>query len=258
MNKSYFLLFFNVVLLTSIIDAKSQMFDWQYSVRLPFESPKMFIGGGVAFQKNWHSATNFREINEELHCGNYRSGAGSGVEIFASGEYWRIGESAIGFRLKYSQMHGVFDVPTDPTPFKLHGEILILRRNFILSTTQSFLSAEFYGKWLLDETHIFAGAGLGFNIALSNSFEQTESIISPEQFTAAIPYGKVEPANITNALIKPSLQIGYDAELARGIYASPYICIALPIFANSPAANWRVWTLSAGVQINYGLLAISW
>lgn len=247
---------FIAVIFTSFSVACGQMFDWQYSVRLPFDIPKTFVGGGVAFIESRHSVADFREINEDLQCGNYRTGNGAGFSVFASGEHWYSGEAALGARLEFSQIRGKFTVAAEPIPFKLRGEIYELHREFALATSLSSISAEFYCKWLLGETHLHAGAALAAGILIGKKLEQTETVLAPEEFATIISYGESKSANIMTVSLRPSLRIGYDAELGRGLYATPYFSIGLPIIPASSSADWRIWTFSFGAQFNYGLQGI--
>lgn len=230
-----------------------QMFDWQYSVRLPFNSPKLFIGGGAAAVYGIHSVQDFRAVNEEFRCGNYTSGTGVGFAIFGAGEYWYQANAAVGGRIEFASIAGKFTTQVPAVPFKLNGEVLELRREFALSTKMSVISFEGYAKWLLPGTHIHAGAGMAMGLIIGHEFSQSESIISPEEYAAEIQYGQSDTENIAALSLRPSLRFGYDAEISRGIYATPFLSLGIPLTSASSASGWRFWTVSAGVQMTFGV-----
>ncbi|MCZ2132574.1 MAG: hypothetical protein LC116_05175 [Bacteroidetes bacterium] len=244
------------VAFASFSAAYGQMFDWQYSVRLPFDVPGTFVGGGASFLESLHSATNFGEIGEDLQCGDYRYGSGAGFSVFASGEHWHSGQAAIGARLEFSRNYGKFTSAAAPVPFKLHGEIYELRREFALAVSLSSISAEVYGKWLVGGTHLHVGVSIAAGITVGKRLEQTESVIAPEEFAMAISYGESQADNISALSLRPALRIGYDAELGRGLYATPFISMGVPVFATSGTAGWRIWTFALGAQFNYGILGV--
>lgn len=231
----------------------AQMFDWQYSVRLPFNSPKLFVGGGAAAVYSIHSVQDFRAVNEEFRCGNYTSGTGVGFAIFGTGEYWYHGDVAVGGRIEYASVAGKFITQVPAVPFKLNGEVLELRREFALTTTFSTISIDGYIKWLLPGTHIHAGAGIAAGLTIGSQFSQSESITSPEEFAAEIQYGQSDAKNIAAISLCPSLRLGYDAEISRGVYATPFLTFGIPIIPASSASGWRFWTISAGVQMVFGV-----
>lgn len=252
----YFPALFAVLFAVCCYPAQAQQFDWQYSARLPFNSPAFFVGGGISALATSHSAADFRAINPELGCGNYRSGSGFGWAVCANAEQWLDEDVAVGARVEYAANSGVFTTAAEPVPVKVRGESFQLHREFSLTASLSVVSLDCYGKWLIPETHFHIGAGLGFGVLSGSGFSQTESITAPEQFMAEIPYGEVDADGVSAVMLRPSLRIGYDAELARGLYATPVFSIGFPLTSAAAAAGWRFVSYSFGVQFQYGLVAV--
>jgi hypothetical protein len=257
MTLSLRIFIFGVIAAVSGVNAgTAQMFDWQYSVRLPFNSPKLFIGGGAAAIYGTHSVQDFRAVSEEFRCGNYTSGTGTGFAVFGAGEYWFREDVAFGGRIEYASVSGKFITQVPPVPFKRNGEVMELRREFALTTTLSTITFDAYAKWLVTGTHFHAGAGIAAGLRVGSQFSQSESIISPEEFAAEIQYGQADVQNIAALSLRPSLRLGYDAEISRGIYATPFVTLGMPLTSASSASGWRFWTLTVGVQVVFGVNSV--
>lgn len=229
--------------------SNSQGFDWQYSSRLPSAYPRLFFGGSVNGIYGFHTADIY-SLGEEYRCGDYKKGVETGVSASGAGEYWSSGSIAfwglIGFRTSTVR----FTSETRAEPFRRNGEEFELRREFAMDVYHRALMIETGVKYRIARTHAHLGVGIRTDIVFSTSAEQTETILTPIEFTQSIldPNGIQPLPEMRKFLLTPIIAAGYDAELGKGIYATPRITVGFPIMSRSSRIDWTSIDLSGGIS----------
>lgn len=242
------LVLFICILVCTTQDAQSQGFDWQYSSRLPSTYPRLFLGGSVSGIYGFHTADIY-SLGEEYRCGDYKQGVETGISAAAVGEYWLPGSMVafwgmIGLRTSTTRFTSL--PPSEP--FRRNGVEFELRREFAMDIYLKALLMEAGMKYRIGRTHAHLGIGFRTDLVLSTLAEQTETILTPVEFTQAIAYGEQRLTGMRTLLITPLLAAGYDAELGKGIYATPRITIGIPMISRSSVVSWSEIELTAGVS----------
>lgn len=237
-----------IVLIFCAINVGAQGFDWQYSSRLPSGSPTLFWGGGAKVNYGFHSADIYT-LGEEYRCGDYKLGKETGFSLALAGEYWETGALSVWGEAGYRFSSVTFSSIPESQPFKLGGVVYALSREFQMKAQFHAIELQAGIKWRFAPTHFHILAGVRGTLALKNTVEQTETILTPIEFTQAIQYGQTSLAGIRTFYLTPLLGIGYDAELGRGMYATPKVTIGLPLMSHSPVTSWESWDYSLGIVV---------
>ncbi len=228
--------------------SNSQGFDWQYSSRLPSAYPRLFFGGSVNGIYGFHTADIY-SLGEEYRCGDYKQGVETGISAAAVGEYWSPGSMVafwgmIGFRTSTTR----FTSQPPSEPFRRNGVEFELSREFAMDVYLRALLMEVGVKYRIARTHAHLGIGLRTDLVLSTSAEQTETILTPVEFTQSIAYGEQTLTGMRRLLLTPIIAAGYDAELGKGIYATPRITVGFPMMSRSSRIDWTSIDLSGGIS----------
>ncbi|MBI5326634.1 MAG: hypothetical protein HZB41_15390 [Ignavibacteriae bacterium] len=252
MKKIIYILIF--IISCSIIYA--QGFDWQFSARMPSDSPVLFIGLTGEFNHLVHNGS--LDLEEDTcHCGAYKTGLGEGYTAGIAGEYWLDGLTAITFSVLYNYSPGKFTVKAEPL-FHKNGGVLLTE--FEYTSKISYILIEPGIKYRLFDSHLNIGAGIQFGFLLANSSVHKEKIIGDENeppfptnppSSERIVNGKISELN--NIFLQPKIRIGYDLTYGLGRYATPNISIGLPILNLAKSSEWKRWTFSAGIAIYWGM-----
>ncbi|MBK9247090.1 MAG: hypothetical protein IPM69_03020 [Ignavibacteria bacterium] len=244
------LTFVGIFILVLSQNSFAQGFDWQYSSRLPSPYPRLFLGGSISGIYAFHTADIY-SLGEEYRCGDYKKGIETGMTFSGVGEYWVTGMVAVQGMIGYKTSTTRFTAETEPEPFRRNGEEFELIREFAMDVYQKVLSIEAVVKYRIERTHAHLGVGIKTDFVLASTAEQTETILSPVEFTQSIkdPNG-IQPLNgFQGLLLSPLISAGYDAELGKGFYATPRISISLPLMNKTSAADWTSIDISGGISI---------
>ena len=252
MRKSLYILTF--ILSVSILNA--QGFDWQYSVRMPADSPVLFFGLSGEFNHLIHNGSlDLEEAN--CNCGAYKTGSGEGYTAGIAGEYWTDGLTAFTFSGLYNYSPGKFTVHAEPL-YHDNGGVLLTKFEF--SSKISYLLLEPGIKYRIPGSHLHIGAGLQFGFLLTNSSVHKEIIIgdideppfptNPPSYERIVD-GKISELN--SVFLQPKIRLGYDLTYGLGMYATPDISVGIPILNLTKSSEWRRWTFSAGVTLYWGM-----
>ncbi len=239
---------FACVLVFMTQEARSQGFDWQYSSRLPSAYPRLFLGGSVSGIYGFHTADIY-SLGEEYRCGDYKQGVETGISAAAVGEYWLPVSMVefwgmMGFRTSTTR----FTSQPPSEPFRRNGVEFELSREFAMDVYLRALLMEAGVKYRIARTHAHLGIGLRTDLVLSTTAEQTETILTPVEFTQSIAYGEQTLTGMRRLLLTPIIAAGYDAELGKGIYATPRITLGFPIMSRSSRIDWTSIDLSGGIS----------
>jgi len=244
---------FCFVLLSSVGTVLSQGFDWEYSNRLPFEVPTMFIGGFVGGIQYYHTGQ-INQIEKQILCVEYSEGKGFGIRSGLVGEYWLDGEVAINGKVGFENMIADFRQKSTPVPIDDNN---ILQSEYSLYAVLPSISVGAFVKKRMFDSFLWFGCGVDFRGIISKKVESSETIISPEGRVFDDGLQKRifldDLTSLRTLTVYPALYIGYDAQLSKGLYVSPTIKAGIPLLNNSDVANWKVWLYSLEVSILYGL-----
>ncbi len=243
-------LFFNIVHLSN-----AQGFDWQYSPRLPFNTPTLFLG--VNYNLNYLIHNGYIDLRVgNAYCCTFNSGIGVGSGYGFQIENWQTGDIAIFGLINYITFPGKFKA--FDRPLKLpNGDEVIYEHEF--TSSLSYLMLDFGAKWRLLGTHIFVGGELKSGLLVGKSSKQIERIISPDYFTFndGSQLKEISDGIITDVntfVISPGVRIGYDLNLGKGYYVSPTFNVGFPMIniAKANSAEWLTWNFSFGITLFRG------
>lgn len=240
-----------ILLLISFIEINAQGFDWQYSARMPAESPRRFLGINLSTSY----AENIGDINLselKIPCCNFDNGSGMSLGFGVSGEYWLTGIEAVTIIAKYNYYSDNFN--TDAEPSYYVNDTMFT--NFDLNTKRHHLSLDFRYKYRLYESHFSISGGLIADILLAKSFKISENVISVNDAfndgttSRTVKNGTISSMNVFN--ISPEIAFSYDFTFGKGMYASPYIMISYPLISYAADRSWRSFNISLGINLFRG------
>lgn len=229
--------------------AASQGFDWQYSPRLPFETPSFFIG--AALEGNYYNHFGDFPIREfgEILCCNHKTGDGSGLDAGILVENWIKGDFAINAALKFSIVNGGF-TSENSVPIKGGGELI---SKYTSTTTMYYVALEPSAKWRLLGSHFWISIGISGKVYVGSSLNAIMEI--PASDTGELRQveleGSLPPMNAV--YIAPILSIGYNGSTGLGQYFSPYARVEFPAFDAASHDEWRFWKFSFGIAFYKGV-----
>lgn len=239
-----FVLLLSVILFSSMSSvSKAQGFDWQTGGRMPYNIPVIFIGINTGLSDVSHNG-DFNLEEDMIECCKFKDGTGSSSQFGLSAEYWHDGYTAINSSLSYTTIKGNFTVRNSlPTR---NGDFIT---DFGFNSTISYIEFEIGAKRRLFESHLSIGATLKFDVLLSGKSEYTEQAV-----TDNVPFEKRtiltgQIQNLHSVVISPSLYAAYDASLAVGYYASPYLSASYSLNSIVENEPWRRLSLSIGIRI---------
>lgn len=241
-----------ILTLTTQTNLFSQGFDWQYSPRLPFETPIFFVGlnGNLTYLMHFGSI----DFTESYKCCTFNRGEGIGSIFGINSEYWQTPTIAFTGSLSYMTSPGNFEADGEPLPVYPSG-IYFYKNEF--NSQLSYITLEIDVKWRLFLTHFFVGVGFRTGILVSNKSEFFEKIISP-------PEGRfndgTQRRTIANGIISdiqpyfftPKFNLGYDVNLGLGTYSSISISTGLPIINISKDSKWLSWIFQLNIKLFKG------
>lgn len=233
----------------------AQGFDWQYSARLPQESPVFFFGICGDFGVNNHYG-NFDFLERATVCGSFDGGSGIAYSAGLCAEYWYRGDLALTGKIEYINSDASFKQK------KTYDRRFLppLVTEFELASKISYLTVSAGGKYRLFDSHLHIGAAIGMGIKLGESFEFTERIKSPPEASfdpdlriqeRTFETGSIGP--VSNFLLYPKIILGYDLNLGRGTYATPAFTLGWQANSITSEGEWRRLSLSLGVSIHRGI-----
>lgn len=237
--------------------ALSQGFDWQYSPRLPFRIPKLFVGitgtsSVIAYSGNLNLYESF------INCSKFQSGKGFAYSFGIHAEYWSTHSIAVNLGLDYQKFNGNLLTPGDSFPILVLNNILRAKVENTLDMDYSYLNIIIGIKNRLFATNFFVGTSLDVGVKLSTKYSVSEKVVSPPEYhftdgsqTRQIFDGRL--SDLSFFKISPALNFGYDAILMLGVYASPMVSFEIPLSNYSKEDRLRLVKITAGVTIYKGI-----
>ncbi len=229
----------------------SQGFDWQYSYRMPFETPDFFIG--VPFNYEYTQIDADLPIRQDDYkpCCHFSKGTGNNINFGLAAEYWGTGDLAYTFIAGFNMMTANFSTLSEPIAMK--GGLL--KFNNKVSSQLYYLSLGLGAKYRLFGSHFNLGILLNTYILMNQSYTHTEDAVNPPPDYNAethINYTTTSYSQINRFYFMPALRLGYDFSPWIGLYFSPYINLNIPVMNITSNYTWRPWGLSAGISLFFG------
>lgn len=224
----------------------AQGFDWQYSSRLPFESPKTFFGFTSGVDYNIHQSE-FNFIENYIPCCIFQDGKGIGYFAGLQSEYWFAPISAAYISILYSYTPAKFIIESDPLPILNSDD---LRTEYELDEQLMNTSLELGVKLRLFNSHFHISAGLRLNILIRNTGDYYERVLSHKDwYWDERKIVGAELPDVSSINVAPTLRFGYDASIGLGKYMVPEIIIGLPISNITTTQEWKRYFISASITV---------
>ena len=229
-----------------IAQVNAQGFDWQYSSRLPFKTPKIFIGVTAGADYNFHQSE-FNFIENYIQCCTFKNGNGIGYFAGVQTEYWFKPTSAAYVNLIYSYIPANFLIASKPLPIVNSDDF---RSEYELDEKLSNASIELGAKLRLFDTHFHISAGLRVNLLLNNTGDYYERVLSHKDwYWDERKITGADLPDVRTVNISPTFRFGYDASIGLGKYMVPEIIIGIPISNMTTSQTWKRYFMSASITV---------
>lgn len=258
----YRLILFFLQITVTTVGVCAQGFNWQYSSRMPMQTPTVFAGvhfsgslGGFSGELVVPETLSDGSLCEE--CGPYnestRNGFGFGLDL----EYWLESHASVLLAIEISQVSEVAEFTTSPVTV-FGGEPVTTLLDFSSDATVVSLETSYLRR--IGSTQLLIGGGLGVDANLTSSVNVTQTIegtssayfeengVKTKQRTLTV----VEPEY---ALLTPSVHVmgGYQFPVALGMF-----CRATAFFEVYPMdvvtdTSWTGYTSGISVSVFLGL-----
>lgn len=235
----------------SISNLFSQGFDWQYSARLPYKLPKLFIGGylGIGIANN---TGKFTFLEDHIPCCDYESGYGDLFNLGATSEFWINGNTALSLSANYLRISSNFQKNIE-VPRSTGNSDYIATYKYYLDESRDYLGIDMGIKKRIFTTNFSFGGKISLDYLVSNTASHKEKIISPDHETFID--GSTERI-ITNGILRkfnkliltPQVFLNYDINLGKGYYSSVKLYATLPIMSVIEVDEWNEWKIGLNVS----------
>lgn len=230
----------------------SQGFNWQYDIRFPTKSEKLFLG--LSTSKLFSTGVSDISFSElYIPCCNFKNSESNGFTFGINAEYWlNNGINAITFRINYNKSR--FNLRANPDPIYYKNDTLFTE--IINNNTINYLDLSGLYKYRIFDSHFSISAGANINILLSNIYKVQENVTSPGdtfnngETSREIINGSTK--DLSRIIINPILRAGYDFSIANGLYTSVYTDFGVNINSLIKYDNWRNFQFSVGIAFYFG------
>ena len=236
-------------------ELSAQGFDWQPTLRRPYEAPKMFVGIEAGMGLATHNGTlSYLEKDIADPCCTYSSGSSMPIRIGPLAEYWFASRQSAALRIGLQSQSAEFAAPVLTYP-RAVGQPLSTQ--YILNANLTYLqvSAEFRQR--IGSTMLMLMGGIRGNVLVSSAITNREIVVGPPD--AAFIDGSREHVLPTTGLddaaavvLEPYVSAGYDVPLSMGYYLEPTIQLGYSITSLSNLHPWRMFDVSFGVRLMKG------
>ena len=249
MNKKIFfrkMKFYQIIslLFLSVTALNAQGFDWQYSARLPFETPRFYWGfnAQIGLQSS-NGKISF--VENTVQCQDFKDAAGNNYSLGVNFEYW---EKQNRYAFQAILQYGFNTIASKSTDFVPYSNTLIAEFENKLNINFSQINLKAGGKYRVAQTHFNIGADLALSFVILNDFNITERIVGPPEippFTGTPNSYEREVLNGQISSFTPlqfysEINIGYDIDIGIGMYLEPKLTISFPItsmFSGAKVSN---------------------
>ncbi len=250
-NISFVFLVF-ITMCFSSIGISAQGFDWQYSARLPFETPNFYYGAKIGFNSaNINGKITFIENN--IRCPKFDRGSEIDYYFDINIERWlEKNQIAILASLGYVYNNSKYSfVDLVPISNKITAEYEN-KLNFLFSSINMSLGA----KYRILQTHLHIGAAVEISANFAATYNVKEKILGPIEVP---PFNTLPPSyerevlagkfyQIQPVVFSPKLELGYDLQLGLSKYITPVVSLSIPTMSIIKSDNVRKLAYSFGLR----------
>ncbi len=240
----------------------AQGFNWQYSSRMPMQTPTLFAGvyfsGGIgAFSGTLEVPELLPNGQECKECGPYESSGLSSLRFGVAGEQWLGSHSVLLFEADIAMSSELAESVTAPVPV-FGGESVTTLLEYESDITQFSLSSSFLRR--IGETHFLVGGGLGVDARLSQSVlvRQTIQGTSAAYFEENGVRSKQRVLDVVApeyVVLSPfaSLRAGYQFPLALGMFCRASAFVKAYPLSQVSNTSWTGYTSGISLSVFLGL-----
>lgn len=234
----------------------SQGFDWIYDSRMPSKYPSVFMGLHAETGMSFISMDQLQSKQTPL-CGNYENGKASDFKAGLNIEVWnQSGLSSLCFGLGVQQISMSFDDESQFTRWE--GEEVLYTYRFGLESKSTYIFAEGFFKHRFSSTHFHGAIGLTALFGVGGNTRQYGEILEPADKVSTEEFGEAKDLSLKTVNLMPIVRLGYDLDMGRNLYSTPYIAIGFPVFSSINDVNVRNWQINLGLSIQYAMPWYGW
>lgn len=232
-----------ILLLLITAETYSQGFDWQYSARLPFETPRFFIGiSGIADFTYSDADLPLMEKEYRLCC-SFQTGKGYSGSLGLNFEYWQR-DYSIFTKVMYGYYTSDFSIIGESYPIREGGS---LTSEYTASTAIHRIILEPGIRFRLFNSFFSLDGSLRASVKIKDSYTITDSkAIVNDTYNPRIP-------DLYSINLQFILGFGYDFSIGLGKYSTISLYFGLPLTNMSSEGKWLPWSIGAGFTYNNGL-----
>jgi hypothetical protein len=232
-----------IILLLSLVELNSQGFDWQYSARLPFETPVFFIGltGEADFTRSFASLP----LTERDYrpCCDFKDRWGFSGSAGMNFEYW-MRDYSIFTKVMFGYYETVFDEKGIPYPMRYDNPF---QSEYKISTYIKQIIIEPGIRYRLFDTYLSLNGSLRASFIINNSYHVSDSkAIVDDTYSPRIP-------DLNSIYLQLHVGLGYDFSTGLGNYSTISIYSGLPITGLSQKGSWYPMSIGLGFTYNNGI-----
>ncbi len=232
-----------IVLLLSWGEAFTQGFDWQYSARLPFNTPRFFIGLSGTADFTYSIATLPLLENDYRLCCNLGDGTGFSGALGLNFEYWP-GNYSIFLKVMYGYYRSGFSAQGEAYPIRGGGTLI---SEYTVNTDMQRIILEPGARFRLFGSYFRLDCSLRSSIITKFTYDITDSEADiGETYNPRIP-------DYNQIFLQFNLGLSYDFSVGLGKYSSFGIYTALPVLGISRTNEWLPISIGATFTYNNGL-----
>lgn len=236
-------------------DLSAQGFDWQPSLRRPYQAPLTFVGIEAGMGLASHRGTlPYLEKDIANPCCSYENGLSTPIRLGLLAEHWFAPQQAIAVQLGLVMQSAEFAAPVTTYP-RASGPPLTTQYLLNAKLTHLSIGAEFRQR--VSGSMVVLAAGARANALVSSTVANRESIVGPPDATftdgsreAVLPTSGLDDA--ASVVLEPYLSVGYDLPLSFGYYLEPFLRIGTTIGSLSASHPWRSSDVGFGLRLMKG------
>jgi hypothetical protein len=250
-KRIFYILFFLAITATATF---AQGFDWQYSARMPFNTPKMFVG--ISAEADYAMSTGYiNYIQKYFSCCYFEQGSGIGIKTGIYGEWWTNSDLAVTAGIKYASVNNIFKKQSESYPVV---DSSYLQTEYQFESNAHYLNTDIGAKYRLFGTHLHLDLNAAFAFLISNNMIHIERAISQRSFSDGsrekiIPEDVGSTAKLNTIVIYPEVKIGYDFSIGLGKYATIFAGVEVPIMNTAKSTDWKLTQVFLGFSILSGI-----
>jgi hypothetical protein len=242
-----------VMMLSLSCELTAQGFDWQPSLRRPYEAPTSFIGLDAGIGLAGHRGTlPYLEADIADPCCLYERGSGVPIRLGLAAEFWIAPTRAVGIEVGLLTQSAAFAAPVQSLA-RAGMDPLVSRYELDVVTSHVTIGASLRER--LGSSMFIAAAGLRGGVLLSASMTNREVIVGAGRFASGNTAENLPTAGIADAsgvFLEPYLSLGYDLLLSTGYYVQPSVMIGYTATSLSTLHPWHATTVGLGLRVMKG------